>query len=94
MAFFQKSSKAKEDLIDIWLYIAESNPLAATKLIEEFDEKGILLSDNPKLGQARPDINKDFRHFPVGNYIILYKEIPGGIRFVRVVQGKRLLKNL
>lgn len=50
MAVFQKTAQAEEDLIDIWLYIAQDNPTAADNLLDTFEEKGRLLAKNPKLG--------------------------------------------
>ena len=94
MAVFRKTAQAEEDLIDIWLYIANDNLAAADNLLDTFEEKGRLLAENPKLGQARPDIAENFHHLPVGRYLILYREIPGGIELVRVVQGMRLLSGL
>jgi toxin ParE1/3/4 len=94
MAIFQKTAQAEEDLIDIWLYIAQDNPAAADRLLDTFEEKGWLLAENPELGQARSDIAKDFHHLPVGRYLMLYRKIPGGIEMVRVVQGMRLLSSL
>ena len=94
MAVFQKTAQAEEDLIDIWLYIAQDNPTAADNLLDTFEEKGWLLAKNPKLGQERPDIAEDFRHLPMGRYLILYREIFGGIELVRVVQGMRLMNSL
>ena len=38
MAIFQKTAQAEEDLIDIWLYIAQDNPAAADKLLDTFKE--------------------------------------------------------
>lgn len=94
MAVFQKTAQAEADLIDIWLYIAQDNPAAADNLPDTFEEKGWLLAENPKLGQARPDIAEDFHYLPVGRYLMLYRETPGGIELVRVVQGMRLLGGL
>ena len=94
MAVFQKTGQAEEDLIDLWLYIAQDSPTAADNSLDTFEEKGWLLAKNPKLGQERPDIAEDFRHLPVGRYLMLYREISGGIELVRVVQGMRLLNSL
>ena len=38
MAVFQKTAQAEEDLIDIWLYIAQDNPDAANQLLDTFME--------------------------------------------------------
>lgn len=94
MAIFQKTSQAEEDLIDIWLYIAQENPAAADNLLDTFEEEGQLLAENPELGQARPDIAEDFRYLPVGRYLMLYRVMRGGIELVRVVHGMRLLSAL
>jgi hypothetical protein len=41
------------------------------------------------MGPARPDIAKELRYHPVGNYLLLYRVIPNGIELVRVVHGAR-----
>jgi len=94
MAIFRKTAQAEEDLILVWLYIAQDNPTAADHLLDIFEEKGWLLARNPELGQARPDIAEDLRYLPVGRYLMLYRVISGGIELVRVVQGMRLLDGL
>jgi len=94
MALFSKTVQAEEDLIDVWLYIAQDNLPAADRLLDTFEEKGWLLSENPELGQARPDIAKNLRYLPIGRYLMLYRIIPGGIELVRVVQGMRMLGGL
>jgi len=94
MTVIRRTAQAEEDLIDIWLYIAQDNPGAADRLLDEIEEKFFLLADQPQLGPARPDIAEECRYFPVGNYLILYRIISGGIEVVRVVQGSRRLENL
>lgn len=94
MAIFLKTARAEEDLIDIWLYIAQDNPAAADHMLDTFEKKGVLLAENPELGQARPDIADDFRYLPVKRYLLLYRKIAGGIELIRVVQGMRLLNAL
>lgn len=94
MASFELTAQAEEDLIDLWLYIAQDNPGAADRLLDEIEEKFPLLAGNPQLGQARPDIAEECRHLPVSNYLILYRIIPAGVQIVRVIQGSRRLNNL
>lgn len=72
MPIVRRTSEAEEDLIDIWLYIAQDNPVAADQLLDDLDDKCFLLAENPLLGPARPDIAPELRYFPVGNYLILY----------------------
>jgi plasmid stabilization system protein ParE len=56
MASYRLTSKAEEDLLAIWSYIAENNPTSATKFIRKFHQHFLLLAENTQLGQARPDI--------------------------------------
>jgi toxin ParE1/3/4 len=38
---------AEQDLVEIWYFIAEDDPLAADRLLDLFEEKYKLLADNP-----------------------------------------------
>jgi toxin ParE1/3/4 len=87
-------ARAENDLIEIWAYIARDNPPAADRLLDLLDEKSRMLAQNPKLGAVRDDIAEGVRHFPVGNYLILYRDIGEGVEVVRYVHGMRLLRNL
>jgi toxin ParE1/3/4 len=53
-----------------------------------------MLADNPAIGQARPDIAPRLRYFPTRNYLILYREMNGGVEIVRVVHGARYLPDI
>lgn len=94
MGILKRTARAEADLIDIWLYIAPDNPAAADKVLDEIEEKSVLLSDRPRLGQERPDIAPEMRYFPVGNYLILYRVISDGVEVVRVTHGARQLSNI
>jgi toxin ParE1/3/4 len=94
MPDIRRTAQAEEDLIELWWYIAQDNPGAADRLLDEIEGKCSLLAANPQLGPARPDIAADCRYFPVGRYLILYRLIPDGIEVVRVVQGSRRLEDL
>ncbi|HQE39592.1 MAG TPA: type II toxin-antitoxin system RelE/ParE family toxin [Zoogloea sp.] len=94
MTIVQRTAQADEDLIDIWVYIAQDNSAAADHLLDEFEKKFALLAGQPRLGAARSDIAPGLRHFPMGNYLILYREIDPGIEVVRVVHGARRLSHL
>jgi len=89
MPTIKRTAQAEEDLIDIWLYIAHEDVRAADRLLDEIEGKLHLLADQSALGPARPDIASGFRYLPVRRYLILYREITGGIEVVRVVHGAR-----
>ena len=59
MPRISRTAEAEEDLIKIWLDIAQSNPPAADKMLREIDEKFVLLARNPKLGRALPELAKE-----------------------------------
>ena len=94
MAVVRRTAKAEDDLVDLWLYVVADNPDAADRLLEEIDRKCVLLAGNPLRGRARPDITPEFRSFPVGNYLILYRALSDGVEVVRVVHGARRLDEL
>jgi toxin ParE1/3/4 len=81
-------------LVDIWAYIARDNRPAADRLLDLLDEKSRMLAQNPQIGMAREDITAGVRHFPVGRYLILYRDIGDGVEVVRYVHGMRRLRDL
>jgi toxin ParE1/3/4 len=94
MPIIQRTAQAEEDLIDIWLYIADDDVGAADRVLDHIAETFVLLRDQPGLGPERPDIAPDLRYFPVQSYLILYRQIMNGIEVVRVVHGARDLPRL
>jgi toxin ParE1/3/4 len=94
MARVTRSARAAEDLIEIWSYIAEDNPTAADQLLDKIDETCARLAEFPNLGQARPDLRQGLRHSVIGRYLVVYREVPGGIEIVRVLHGARHLPDL
>jgi toxin ParE1/3/4 len=94
MATVIKSPDAERDVLEIWVYVAERNFDAADDLVATFNEKLSLLAEFPGLGAEREDLHPGLRMFPVGNYLLLYRIIPGGIELVRVAHGARDLIRL
>jgi len=92
--YFTRTERCEQDLIELWVYIAQDNPAAADRVLDEIEAKCHLLAGQPRLGPARPDIRPDLRYFPVGSYLILYREIASGVEIVRVVHGARDLPDL
>lgn len=92
MARVIHTRQAREDLLSIWSYIAADNPTAADRVLDAIDRRCARLSENPKLGPARPDIAPELRYFPVGSYLIFYREVSAGVEIVRVLHGARNLR--
>jgi toxin ParE1/3/4 len=86
---------ASEDVLLIWVHIAEDNVRAADALVDTFDQKLTMLADSPGLGQLRPELAPALRSFPVGKYLLFYREAARGkIELVRVIHGARDLPTL
>jgi len=85
---------AENDLLEIWLYIAEDDQDAATRLLLTIQSKCQLLAENGKLGPERSDIAPGMRYFVVGNFLILYREVDETVEIVRVLHGARNLETI
>ncbi len=94
MPVIQRTAQAEEDLIEIWIYIAQDNPGAADRMLDNIEQRFHALADNPLIGQLRPDIAPELRYFSVGKYLILYRTVPGGVQIVRVIHGARDVSRL
>jgi toxin ParE1/3/4 len=89
MSEYRLTQEARQDLDEIWLYIAEDNPPAADDLLDALYERFVLLAQQPFLGRARPELAPNLRSFPVGNYVIFYRPIDDGVEIARVLRGSR-----
>lgn len=84
-----KAPKAEADLIDIWLYVAEDQPINADRLLDRLNDAALLISETPLMGVDRPDLSKDIKSFPVENYILFYRIKPDVLELVRVLSASR-----
>ncbi|MEI8570424.1 type II toxin-antitoxin system RelE/ParE family toxin [Methylomonas sp. LW13] len=94
MGSVQRTAQSEEDLIEIWLYIAQDNPHAADRVLDDLEQRFIMLADNPQMGRYRPDIAPELRYFISGKYLILYRTLTDGVQIVRVIHGARDLPNV
>jgi toxin ParE1/3/4 len=93
--------QAREDLIEIYTYIGLDSPPAAERIFHAVQSKIELLADYPRLGVRRPDIRRSTRLLVQGSCLVLYETDPDSdeglvhsIEIVRIVDGRRNLKNL
>jgi toxin ParE1/3/4 len=89
MSRYRLDHGARADLDDVYHFIAKENRSAALRLMETFKEKFRLLSRHPLLGELREELAPDLRSFSVGNYIVFYRAVRGGIAIARVIHGAR-----
>lgn len=88
------SRPARNDLDEIWLYIARDSLDSADRFIDYLTDKFPLLASSPGMGRSRDDLKPGLHSQPVKNYLILYRPLKGRIEIVRVVHAARDLKAL
>jgi toxin ParE1/3/4 len=91
---FRLRPQAAADIESIALYIAEDNPMAARRWVEDNHRHCQRLGEMPGMGVARFDVRPGLRMLPAGNYLILYREIDDGAEIVRVIHGARQWQEL
>jgi toxin ParE1/3/4 len=94
MGRIRRTPRADQDLEEIWFFVAQDDPVAADRWLDTLEDKLGLLANSPLMGPTRPDIAPELRYHPVGNYLLLYRIVSGGIEVVRVVHGARDLLDL
>ena len=65
--------EAREDLEELWVSIAQANPTAADKYLEEIYQKTLLHSHRPYLGQAEPTLARRLGQTPQSVRSFLYR---------------------
>jgi toxin ParE1/3/4 len=83
------SRQARDDLDEIWLYVALDSMDAADRLIDRLTDAVRPLQSFPTMGMARPEFAQDVRAVVSGNYVIFYRMTPRGVRIDRVMDGRR-----
>lgn len=95
MARLTITAHARADLREIHSYIAKDKPEAARRFVERLRAKARQLAETPGIGRSRrEDLRTNLFSFPVGQYLLFYREQPGGILLVRVIHGSRDLPPL
>ncbi len=94
MTRFRLSALAKNDLAEIWTFIAADNPAAADRQSGAFFDRFHMLAANPEMGESHPELGVELRLFSVGNYVIAFRRMAGGVEIARVVSGYRDLPAL
>jgi toxin ParE1/3/4 len=89
MSQYRVSGAAREDLDEIWTFIAQDNPEAADRFILAIVSRFPKLASMHHMGRSREDLSPRLRSFPVANYVIFYRPMDGGVEVVRVLHGAR-----
>ena len=83
------SAEAEQDVLDIWLYIAEDSPVNADRFLDRLEGKALKLAEFTEIGIDRPELAVDLKSFPVDRYVLYYRANTGGIELVRGLNGSR-----
>ncbi len=87
--------RSREDLLDIWLYIAPRNSEAvADQVYDRIEDACRRLAHHPQLGPARPEIAEDARVLVIERWLALYRLVDDGAQIVRIVDGSRDLTRI
>lgn len=81
---------AETDLLDLWLNIAEDNPVAADETLDSIRSTVSLLGTQPEMGRTRPELADGVRSFPTRTpYIVFYAPDEDGLAILRVLHHAR-----
>ena len=92
--------RARQDLIDHFVFIAQDNLDAAQRFLKEAEHAFGELTDMPALGRLRNFDNPRLagmrcRSIPrFENYLIFYRPVEEGIEVIRVLHGARDLNGI
>lgn len=93
MSQYRLTLPAENDLTNIWLYIAQDNPVAADRVLDFLDNQCKRLSQSPELGRLRPDFAAHMRVFIASQsawrsrYLICYRIKDERIEVIRILEG-------
>lgn len=93
---YKLSAPAREDLWEIWVYLAERTSLTvADKVVTELHEAMVKLAESPGIGHLRTDLAEEaLRFWCVHSYLVLYRPESSPLEIVRVMHGARDVKAL
>ena len=94
MANLRIVASARQDLADIFDYIARDKLVAASNWVSRIEEKCELIATTPGFGEVRPELGEDIRSSKLGRYVIFYRPIENGIEVLRVIPGDREIRSL
>ena len=80
---------ARQDLFEIWEYIARHNPPAADQRIRRLDAAFGLMARFPGAGPERPEFGAGLGGYVVKPHVIFYRQTADGLEVLRVLHGAR-----
>jgi toxin ParE1/3/4 len=95
MKRFVLTPRAKQDVNDIWDYIAVDNIEAADRVLDALDNAILKLVKNPGIGHFREELaDKRHRFLLVYSYLIVYRHETKPLQIIRVLHAARDVQSI
>jgi plasmid stabilization system protein ParE len=95
MKRFILTPRARQDVNDIWDYIANDNIEAADRVIDALDNAMIKLAKNPGMGHRRDELtDKRHRFLLVYSYLIVYRHETKPLQIIRILHAARDVQSI
>jgi toxin ParE1/3/4 len=91
---YRLSPPARNDIDEIWDFIAQDNPEAAERFTAMLTGKFHAIAAEPHMGRACSKLGAGLRRFPVGNYVNFYRPTESHVEIARVLHGARDIEAL
>ena len=94
MARLRRTADSRNDILAIWLHIAQDNVAAADRLVEEINRTLKLLLRFPLAGETVDHLRPGARRTTVGNYQLFYEPTSDGrCEFITPHVGSKIFLN-
>ncbi len=89
------SIPARNDLKQIYDYIAKDSKYYATNVAQNIFSKAENLSEFPEIGRVVPEIgDKNVRELIIYSYRLIYEVVPNGVQILAIIHGKQDFSSL
>ncbi len=81
--------EAREDLSEIWKFIAQDNEAIATQFLNKLYTTCIHISDIGVVGRSRPELGKNVLSYSFKQYVIFFIRTKNKLTVLRILHGAR-----
>ena len=96
MKRFRLAPEARQDIKEIWSFIARDSVEAAGRVRQEIRDDCRRLAQHPYIGHKRDDLRtrEDVRFWQVYSYLIIYRPSKGPLEILRVLHSSRDIERI